>query len=170
MSPTRWWIQDSNPGHALLPVGQPGEPGYLLALLLAEQVALGKSLVTLGFCSPVFKQGLGTPQFPRPPAVSLRRYVSGWWDHPCGSQHWAQPTPRSLLRVVLVPVCSLPDVPGQRGRVPRGGGGAGRGLHAEAHPAGVRAGAAQDALHQLAGAHRGRHHGLLPAVWPQRGE
>lgn len=69
------------------------------------------------------------------------------------------------------PLLSLgADAPGLNRRVPRGGGGPGRGLRAEEHPPGVCAGAAQDPLRPLAGHHRGHQHGLLPALRPQCGE
>lgn len=71
---------------------------------------------------------------------------------------------------MLISVCSLPNFLGERGCLPRGGGGPGREPCAEEHPPGVGAGAAQEPLRPLAGHHCGHHHGLLPALWSQCGE
>lgn len=71
---------------------------------------------------------------------------------------------------MIVPVCSLPNFPGQRGRVPRAGGSPDGEPRAEERPAGVRAGAAPESPRALAGRHCGHHHGLLPALRSQRGE
>ena len=71
---------------------------------------------------------------------------------------------------MLLPVGSLPDLPGERGHLLRDGGGPGGEPRAEEHPAGIRAGVAQESLRPLAAHHCGHLHGLLPALRPQCGE
>lgn len=64
-------------------------------------------------------------------------------------------------------LCSISEIPWERWRVPRNRRSFGRVSSPEKHQDGVDHSAAEDARGAMADCHRGRHHGLLPAVWAE---